>query len=175
MGRINPEGLELKERLIAVSRVSKVVKGGKRFRFRALVAVGNGEGIVGIGIGKAKEVPDAVRKAVERAKKSLFSFPMRKSTITHEVQGHFGSSCVLLKPAAPGTGVIAGGGVRAILEVAGVKDILTKSLGSNNPVNLAQATVKGLLSLKSPEEVALMRGSNVKEMFARKREVVMNE
>jgi small subunit ribosomal protein S5 len=151
-----------------------VVKGGKRFRFRALVAVGNGDGIVGIGIGKAKEVPDAVHKAVERAKKSLFQFPMRKSTITHEVLGRFGSSCVLLKPAAPGTGVIAGGAVRAILEVAGVKDILTKSLGSNNPVNLAQAAVQGLLVLKSPEEVASMRGKNVKEMFAREG-VVVNE
>jgi small subunit ribosomal protein S5 len=138
------------------------------------VAVGNGDGIVGIGIGKAKEVPDAVHKAVERAKKSLFQFPMRKSTITHEVLGRFGSSCVLLKPAAPGTGVIAGGAVRAILEVAGVKDILTKSLGSNNPVNLAQAAVQGLLVLKSPEEVASMRGKNVKEMFAREG-VVVNE
>jgi small subunit ribosomal protein S5 len=138
------------------------------------VAVGNGDGIVGIGIGKAKEVPDAVRKAVERAKKSLFRFPMRKSTITHEVLGRFGSSCVLLKPAAPGTGVIAGGAVRAVLEVAGVKDILTKSLGSNNPVNLAQAAVQGLLTLKSPEEIASMRGKNVKEMLAREG-VVVNE
>jgi small subunit ribosomal protein S5 len=165
MGRINPEGMELQERLIAVTRVSKVVKGGKRFGFRALVAVGNGDGIVGIGLGKAKEVPDAVRKAVERAKKSLIRFPMRGTTIVHEVRGEFGASVVVLKPAAPGTGVIAGGTVRAIMEVAGVKDVLTKSLGNSNPVNLAHATIQGLLSLRDPKEVALLRGKNLKEFF----------
>ncbi|MBC7238996.1 MAG: 30S ribosomal protein S5 [Chloroflexi bacterium] len=165
--RVKAEGLELTEKLIAVSRVSKVVKGGKRFGFRALVAVGNGEGVVGIGIGKAKEVPDAVRKAIEKAKKSLIKFPMRKSTITHEVLGEFGASMVVLKPAAPGTGVIAGGAVRAILEVAGVKDVLTKSLGSNNPINVARATMNGLCNLKDPREVAELRGKSVKEFFAR--------
>lgn len=165
MGKINPEGMELQERLIAVTRVSKVVKGGKRFGFRALVAVGNGDGIVGIGLGKAKEVPDAVRKAVERAKKSLIRFPMRGTTIVHEVRGEFGASVVVLKPAAPGTGVIAGGTVRAIMEVAGVKDILTKSLGNSNPVNLARATIRGLLNLRDPKEVALLRGKNFKELF----------
>ncbi len=165
MGKINPEGMELQERLIAVTRVSKVVKGGKRFGFRALVAVGNGDGIVGIGLGKAKEVPDAVRKAVERAKKSLIRFPMRGTTIVHEVRGEFGASVVVLKPAAPGTGVIAGGTVRAIMEVAGVKDILTKSLGNSNPVNLARATIRGLLDLRDPKEVALLRGKNFKELF----------
>jgi len=165
--RVKPEGLELTEKLIAVSRVSKVVKGGKRFGFRALVAVGNGEGVAGIGIGKAKEVPDAVRKAIEKAKKSLIKFPMRGSTITHEVLGEFGASMVVLKPAAPGTGVIAGGAVRAILEVAGVKDVLTKSLGSNNPINVARATMNGLCNLKDPREVAELRGKSVKEFFAR--------
>ncbi|MBC7217372.1 MAG: 30S ribosomal protein S5 [Candidatus Caldatribacterium sp.] len=165
MGRINPEGMELQERLIAVTRVSKVVKGGKRFRFRALVAVGNGDGVVGIGLGKAKEVPDAVRKAVERAKRSLIRFPMRGTTIVHEVRGEFGASTVVLKPAAPGTGVIAGGTVRAIMEVAGVKDILTKSLGNNNPINLALATMRGLQSLRDPREVALLRGKTIAELF----------
>lgn len=165
MRKINPEGMELQERLIAVTRVSKVVKGGKRFGFRALVAVGNGDGIVGIGLGKAKEVPDAVRKAVEQAKKSLIRFPMRGTTIVHEVRGEFGASVVVLKPAAPGTGVIAGGTVRAIMEVAGVKDILTKSLGNSNPVNLARATIRGLLNLRDPKEVALLRGKNFKELF----------
>lgn len=165
MGRINPEGMELQERLIAVTRVSKVVKGGKRFRFRALVAVGNGEGVVGIGLGKAKEVPDAVRKAIERAKRSLIRFPMRGTTIVHEVLGEFGASTVVLKPAAPGTGVIAGGTVRAIMEVAGIKDILTKSLGNNNPINLALATIRGLQSLRDPREVALLRGKTLAELF----------
>ncbi|MEN3203250.1 MAG: 30S ribosomal protein S5 [Atribacterota bacterium] len=165
MGRISPEGMELQERLIAVTRVSKVVKGGKRFRFRALVAVGNGEGVVGIGLGKAKEVPDAVRKAIERAKRSLIRFPMRGTTIVHEVLGEFGASTVVLKPAAPGTGVIAGGTVRAIMEVAGVKDILTKSLGNNNPINLALATIRGLQSLRDPREVALLRGKTLAELF----------
>ncbi|NLJ50278.1 MAG: 30S ribosomal protein S5 [Candidatus Atribacteria bacterium] len=167
MQKVKPEGLELQERLISVSRVSKVVKGGKRFGFRAIVAVGNGDGVVGLGIGKAKEVPDAVRKAVERAKKSLFSFPRRKSTITHEVLGKYGAGSVVMKPASPGTGVIAGGPVRAIMEVAGVRDILTKSLGTNNPVNVAHATLQGLMSLKDPREVAHLREKNSQDFFER--------
>ncbi|MBP8932998.1 MAG: 30S ribosomal protein S5 [Candidatus Atribacteria bacterium] len=167
MQKVKPEGLELQERLISVSRVSKVVKGGKRFGFRAIVAVGNGDGVVGLGIGKAKEVPDAVRKAVERAKKSLFSFPRRKTTITHEVLGKYGAGSVVMKPASPGTGVIAGGPVRAIMEVAGVRDILTKSLGTNNPVNVAQATLQGLMSLKDPYQVAQMREKNTQDFFER--------
>ncbi|HAX98456.1 MAG TPA: 30S ribosomal protein S5 [Candidatus Atribacteria bacterium] len=167
MQKVKPEGLELQERLISVSRVSKVVKGGKRFGFRAIVAVGNGDGVVGLGIGKAKEVPDAVRKAVERAKKSLFSFPRRKSTITHEVLGKYGAGSVVMKPASPGTGVIAGGPVRAIMEVAGIRDILTKSLGTNNPVNVAQATLQGLMSLKDPREVAHLREKNSQDFFER--------
>ncbi|NLJ38256.1 MAG: 30S ribosomal protein S5 [Candidatus Atribacteria bacterium] len=167
MQKVKPEGLELQERLISVSRVSKVVKGGKRFGFRAIVAVGNGDGIVGLGIGKAKEVPDAVRKAVERAKKSLFSFPRRKSTITHEVLGKYGAGMVVMKPASPGTGVIAGGPVRAIMEVAGIRDILTKSLGTNNPVNVANATLQGLMNLKDPREVAHLREKNSQDFFER--------
>ncbi|HHT11078.1 MAG TPA: 30S ribosomal protein S5 [Atribacter sp.] len=167
MQKVKPEGLELQERLISVSRVSKVVKGGKRFGFRAIVAVGNGDGVVGLGIGKAKEVPDAVRKAVERAKKSLFSFPRRKTTITHEVLGKYGAGSVVMKPASPGTGVIAGGPVRAIMEVAGIRDILTKSLGTNNPVNVAHATLQGLMSLKDPREVAHLREKNSQDFFER--------
>lgn len=167
MQKVKREGLELQERLISVSRVSKVVKGGKRFGFRAIVAVGNGDGIVGLGIGKAKEVPDAVRKAVERAKKSLFSFPRRKSTITHEVLGKYGAGMVVMKPASPGTGVIAGGPVRAIMEVAGIRDILTKSLGTNNPVNVANATLQGLMNLKDPREVAHLREKNSQDFFER--------
>lgn len=165
MKRVKPEGLELKERLIGVSRVSKVAKGGKRFGFRAVVAVGNGEGVVGIGTGKAKEVPDAVRKATEKARKSLIQFPRRGTTITHELVGKAGASRVVLRPAAPGTGVIAGGAVRAVLEVAGIKDVLTTSLGSNNPVNLARATMRGLADLKDPREVARLRGKEVKDFF----------
>jgi small subunit ribosomal protein S5 len=167
MQKVKPEGLELQERLISVSRVSKVVKGGKRFGFRAIVAVGNGDGVVGLGIGKAKEVPDAVRKAVERANKSLFSFPRRKMTITHEVLGKYGAGSVVMKPASPGTGVIAGGPVRAIMEVAGIRDILTKSLGTNNPVNVAHATLQGLMSLKDPREVAHLREKNSQDFFER--------
>ena len=167
MQKVKPEGLELQERLISVSRVSKVVKGGKRFGFRAIVAVGNGDGVVGLGIGKAKEVPDAVRKAVERAKKSLFSFPRRKTTITHEVLGKYGAGSVVMKPASPGPGVIAGGPVRAIMEVAGIRDILTKSLGTNNPVNVAHATLQGLMSLKDPREVAHLREKNSQDFFER--------
>jgi len=165
MQKMKPEGLELKEKLISVSRVSKVVKGGKRFGFRAVVAVGNGDGVVGMGIGKAKEVPDAVRKAVEKAKKSLFSFPRRKTTITHEIQGKYGSGLVFMKPASPGTGVIAGGSVRAIMEMAGIRDILTKSLGTNNPVNVAHATLQGLMSLKDPLDVARLREKNTNDFF----------
>ncbi|MDK2896774.1 MAG: small subunit ribosomal protein [Candidatus Atribacteria bacterium] len=165
MKRVKPDGLELQERLIAVNRVSKVVKGGKRFGFQALVAVGNGEGVVGIGIGKAKEVPDAVRKATEKAKKSLIQFPLRGNTVTHQILGEFGAAKVVIKPASPGTGVIAGGAVRAVLEVAGVKDILTKSLGSNNPVNVAKATMQGLINMKDPKEIARLRGKTTQDFF----------
>ncbi len=165
MQRVKPDGLEFEERLIAVNRVSKVVKGGKRFGFRAVVAIGTGDGVVGVGTGKAKEVPEAVRKAVERAKKSLIRFPMRGSTITHKINARYGAGLVVLKPASPGTGVIAGGPVRAIMEVAGIKDILTKSLGTNNPVNVARATMQGLMELKDPKEIARLRGKKTDEMF----------
>ncbi|HSV32302.1 MAG TPA: 30S ribosomal protein S5 [Atribacteraceae bacterium] len=165
MERVKPDGFELEERLIAVNRVSKVVKGGKRFGFRAIVAVGNRDGVVGIGIGKAKEVPEAVRKAVERAKKSLIRFPRRGSTITHKINARFGSGLVVMKPASPGTGVIAGGPVRAIMEMAGIEDILTKSLNTNNPINVARATMQGLIELKDPRIVARLRGKATQNFF----------
>lgn len=152
MAKVNPDEFELEEKLIYVNRVAKVVKGGRRFSFSVLVAVGNGEGYVGIGLGKGREVPVAISKAVKQARKSLFEVPRRGSTIPHTIIGHFGAGKVLLKPAAPGTGIIAGGAVRAVLEVAGVKDILTKSLGTANPINIARAVVTGLSELKTPPE-----------------------
>ena len=148
--------------MVAINRVAKVVKGGRRFSFTALVVVGDEDQIVGVGYGKANEVPLAIQKAVERAKKSLFRVPKHGSTITHQVMGRYGSGQVLLKPASEGTGVIAGGAVRAVLELAGIKDVLSKSLGAQNPINLTKATVTGLRSLRRPEEVAELRGKTVR-------------
>jgi len=154
----------LKDKVIYINRVAKVVKGGRRFSFSALVVVGDGEGGVGLGKGKAVEVPQAISKAVERAKKSMIQAPLRNTTIPHEILGVFGPARVLLKPAAPGTGLIAGGAVRAVLEVCGVQNVLSKSLGSANPHNVARATLAGLKQLKSAEMVARLRGKTVEEI-----------
>ena len=165
MARIDASVLDLKEHLVAVNRVSKTVKGGRIFKFAALVVVGDGKGIVGFGIGKSGEVPDAIRKGIEDAKKNLVKISLKGDTIPHEIIGEYGAGRVLMKPAAPGTGVIAGGPVRAVVDAVGIKDIRTKALRSNNPCNVVRATMEGLKALRTAEQVAAIRGKTVSEIL----------
>jgi small subunit ribosomal protein S5 len=169
------ESRELKERVVEINRVAKVVKGGRRFSFTALVVIGDEVDQVGLGYGKAREVPLAISKAVDDAKKNIFTVPKHGTTITHEIIGRFGAARVMLRPASEGTGVIAGGGVRAVLELGGIRDILAKSIGTTNPINMLKATVQGLQSLRRPEEVAAQRGLTIDQVLPAKQEVAAEE
>ncbi|WP_313342708.1 30S ribosomal protein S5 [Sedimentibacter sp.] len=165
-GRIDASQLDVKEKVISINRVTKVVKGGRNFRFSVLVVVGDENGHVGIGMAKAIEIPDAIRKAIQDAKKNMIEVPLINTTVPHEIIGRYGAGRVLIKPAKEGTGIIAGGPVRAVLELAGVRDIRTKSLGSNNPRNVVNATIEALKLLKKPEDVAKIRGKSVEEIYS---------